>query len=244
MGVVYRALDPAIDRPLAIKIIRTHEFDSAEEVTEAGMRLTREASVVGRLSHPNIVALYQFGKEPDFDYIAMEFVPGASLDKLLKSGRQFRPPEVVDIVLQVAAALDHAHTNGVVHRDIKPANIIARPDGVVKVTDFGIARISSQTITREGSSMGTPAYMAPEQIKGEKADARSDQFSLAIVAYQLFSGKLPFNADSDMALMLQIMNNEPAPLRDPPKADRIIRRALANDPAKRFAVLRRLREGA
>jgi serine/threonine protein kinase len=239
MGVVYRALDPAIDRELAIKVIRAREFDSPEEITEAGVRLTREASAVGRLSHPNIVALYQFGKEPDFDYIAMEFVPGASLDKLLKGGKRFEPAEVVDIVRQVAAALDHAHSNGVVHRDIKPANILARPDGVIKVTDFGVARISSQTITREGASLGTPAYMAPEQIMGLKADAQADQFSLAIVAYQLLAGRLPFTGSSDMALMLQIAKAEPVPLRDanpqlPPKAERVIRRSLAKDPARRF----------
>jgi serine/threonine protein kinase len=193
----------------------------------------------GRLSHPNIVTVYDLGQERNLQYIAMEIVPGASLDMLLKDGKQLSCEEIVHIVRQVAGAFDHANTNGIVHRDIKPGNILVRPDGVVKVTDFGIARIASQTITKTGTSMGTPAYMAPEQLKGSRVDARADQYSLGVIAYQLLGCKLPFVASSDHALMYQIVNDVPASLREvnpqlPAEADRVIRRALAKHADQRF----------
>jgi len=162
----------------------------------------------------------------------MELIPGASLDKLMTPDRVWSGPEISSIVGQTAAALDFAHANQVIHRDIKPGNIMVRPDGVVKVTDFGIARVSEQILTTAGT-WGTPVYMAPERISGERGDGRADQYALAVVAYQLLSNDLPFGKTSDVALLHQILQNEPARLPDR-LLDRVVQRALAKDPAKRF----------
>jgi len=243
MGVVYQAFDPAIGRPVAIKIIQTSAFVLTDEISEAIARLKREAAAAGRLSHPNIVTVYELGEWEDFQYIAMELVPGQSLEELLSHGREFSAPESAEIIQQIAAAVDHAGANGIIHRDIKPGNILVRPDGVIKVADFGIARIESQSITRTGMSLGTPAYMAPEQIKGEKVGVRADQYSLAVVAYRLLGGQLPFVASDDYALFFKILNTDPAPLFEvnpdiTVEADRVIRRALNKDPEHRFDTCR------
>ncbi|HZL56846.1 MAG TPA: protein kinase, partial [Bryobacteraceae bacterium] len=232
MGVVYRAFDPTIGRELAIKTLYVPRFAEQSQVTEARQRFALEAQAAGRLSHPNIVVIYQFGQEQDFEYLAMELIPGASLDKLMVPGRAWPPEEVARIVAQAASALDYAHANQVVHRDIKPGNIMVRPDGVVKVTDFGIARVSEQVLTTAGS-WGTPVYMAPERINGDRGDGRADQYALAVVAYQLLANRLPFGKTGDHALLLEILQNEPAPLADP-YLNRVIGRALAKDPARRF----------
>jgi formylglycine-generating enzyme required for sulfatase activity len=157
----------------------------------------------------------------------------------MPAGQLWRDAEMLGIIRQIAEALDYAHANGIVHRDIKPANVLVQSDGRVKVTDFGIARIASQTMTRTGATMGTPAYMAPEQVEGKKADAKVDQFSLAVVAYQLLAGKRPFDGPTDFALAYQIVNAEPASLlsvnpRLPPAVDAVIRRGLAKNPEARF----------
>jgi serine/threonine-protein kinase len=232
MGVVYRAFDPTIGRELAIKTLYVPRFAEESQLSEARQRFVLEAQAAGRLSHPNIVVIYQFGQEQDFQYLAMELIPGASLDKLMAGGRVWTPAEIAGIVGQTAAALDFAHANQVIHRDIKPGNIMVRPDGVVKVTDFGIARVSEQILTTAGT-WGTPVYMAPERIGGERGDGRADQYALAVVAYQLVSNDLPFGKTGDLALLHQILQNEPARLQDA-RLDRAIRRALAKDPAKRY----------
>jgi serine/threonine protein kinase len=243
-GIVYRGLDPALSRDLAIKELRLSHL-SPDEIPEARQRFVREAQSLANLRHHNIVTLYHFIEEEDSLYLVMEFVRGGSLRKLISGATPPTTREALGIVHQVAAALDRAHANGIVHRDIKPDNILISDDWVrtgplVKVTDFGIARISSRTMTITGMSLGTPAYMAPEQINGSKVNARADQFSLGVVAYQLLGRRLPFSGHSDQALMFQIVNAEPAPLLEanpnlPPQVDHVIRRALAKHPDQRFA---------
>ena len=238
-GIVYQARDPAIGRDVAIKELRLSRLPP-DEIPEARQRFVREAQAVGNLRHENIVTLYQFIEQPDALYLVMEFIPGGALrPKLIGT-----TSEAVAIVRQVAAALDHAHANGIVHRDIKPGNILVSGDPanhrpVMKVADFGIARFLTRTMTVTGVSMGTPAYMAPEQIQGYRVDARADQFSLAVLACELLSGRLPFTAPNYQALTFQIVNAEPASLREanpwlPPELDRVIRRALAKNPDERF----------
>ena len=240
MGVVFRGLDPSINRAVAIKVIRSQEFSTADENAEARLRFTREASAAGRLSHPNIVTVYQLGEERDFQYLVMELVPGNSLEKLMGTGTPMKPEQALGILRPIADALDHAHGEGVVHRDIKPANILVRPDGKVKITDFGIARVVSQTLTKTGVSFGTPAYMSPEQFMSSKVDGRVDQFSLAVMAYELLSGRKPFEADAPHTLMLRIMNEEPEPIHKvnpalPKDCSKVFERALAKSAAARYA---------
>ena len=240
-GIVYQARDPAIGRAVAIKELPLSKL-SPDEVPEARQRFVREAQAVGNLRHENIVTLYQFIEQTDSLFLVMEFVPGGSLQARMIGTTD----EALGIIRQVAAALDHAHSNGIVHRDIKPGNILVSSNPVnnrpvMKVADFGIARFLSRTMTMTGVSLGTPAYMAPEQIQGSsKVDAKADQFSLGVLAYELLSRRLPFIASNYQALMFQIVNGEPASLLEanpslPPEVEFVIRRALAKNPDQRFA---------
>jgi serine/threonine-protein kinase len=233
MGVVYRAWDPLIGREVAIKTMYAPRLGEESQIAEARQRFALEAQAAGRLSHPNIVVIYQFGQERDFEYIAMELVPGSSLDRLTAGRRTWTYADVASIIGQTAAALDFAHANQVVHRDIKPANIMLRPDGVVKVTDFGISRVEEQVLTVAGN-WGTPIYMAPERLQGERGEAPVDQYALAVVAYQLLANRLPFGQTGDLALLARILQNEPDRLPDA-NQDAVIQRALSKDPAQRFA---------
>jgi len=233
MGVVYRAWDPLIGREVAIKTMYAPRLGEESQIAEARQRFALEAQAAGRLSHANIVVIYQFGQERDFEYIAMELVPGSSLDRLMAAGRVWTHAEVASIIGQTAAALDFAHANQVVHRDIKPANIMLRPDGVVKVTDFGISRVEEQVLTVAGN-WGTPIYMAPERLQGERGEAPVDQYALAVVAYQLLANRLPYGQTDDLALLARILQNEPDRLPDA-NQDAVIQRALSKDPAQRFA---------
>jgi formylglycine-generating enzyme required for sulfatase activity/serine/threonine protein kinase/Flp pilus assembly protein TadD len=240
MGVVFHGFDPAIGRPVAIKIIQASQFTSALEDAEFKLRFAREAAAAGRLSHPNIVTVYQFGEESGVRYLVQELVKGRSLEQMLSNNLPQDRNTTVSILSQVADALDYAHAEGVVHRDIKPANILVRPDGRVKITDFGIAHIASETVTGTGRTLGTPAYMSPEQITSARVSGKTDQFSLAVTAYQMLSGIKPFAADSSAALMYQIVSEEPQPLHatNPavsPRTSEVIRRALAKRPDDRFA---------
>ena len=240
MGVVFRAFDPSIARPVAIKVIRPQQLETEDQNNEARLRFSREANAAGRLSHPNIVTIYQLGQDRGYQYMAMEFVEGAGLDKTMVPGVPMDVHVVLDIVRQVADALDHAHQEGVVHRDIKPSNVLVRPDGRVKIADFGIAHVSSQTLTRQGTTLGTPAYMAPEQIQGAKVDGRSDEFSLAVLTYQMLSGRRPFEAATEQGLIFEIVSNEPKPIDQvnpalPTTCSEVLQRALAKDPASRYA---------
>lgn len=245
MGVVYRGYDPLIGREVALKTIHLYAIADPRERQDMQDRLTREAQSAGRLSHPNIVTIYQIGYaelQPGQTtaFLAMEFVPGANLSALLDSLRAGPPGRIVDCLRQAAAALDYAHSRGVIHRDIKPANLLVTPEGVLKIADFGVAKIVTQTVTLTGTVLGSPAYMSPEQIKAEPIDGRTDQYSLAVVAYELFTGEKPFEADTLSALVYKIAQQPPPPMRTAPpelagRVGPVLVRAMAKDPAARFA---------
>ena len=206
MGTVYLAQDPGINRVVAIKTMElSNEFD-ASELEGAKLRFFREAETAGRLNHPNIVSIYDIGEEQDLAYIAMEFLQGKDLSYLLADSRKdLDMVWVLELIAKIADALDYAHKNGVVHRDIKPANIMFDSDtGEIKITDFGIARITASNKTKTGTILGTPSYMSPEQIMGKKIDGRSDLFSLGIMMYEMLAGEQPFSGESMAALMFGI----------------------------------------
>jgi len=211
MGVVYLGKDPKIGRVVAIKTMALSQEFEADELAEVKERFFREAETAGRLSHPNIVTIFDAGEEHDLCYIAMELLKGKDLIPYTKSGSTLPLDKVVSIVARVADALGYAHKHNVVHRDVKPANVMYELENdVVKVTDFGIARITDSSKTKTGMVLGTPSYMSPEQLQGKKIDGRSDLFSLAVSLYQLACGELPFKGDSMAQLMYRIAN-ETAP---------------------------------
>ncbi|QNM97353.1 CHASE2 domain-containing serine/threonine-protein kinase [Chitinimonas koreensis] len=213
MGVVYLGRDPKIGRVVAIKTMALSQEFEADELEEARTRFFREAETAGRLNHPNIVTIYDAGEEHDLAYIAMEFLKGKDLAPHTKPGQLLPVMEVMHIAVQTAEALDYAHRQHVAHRDIKPANIMYEHDSkVVKVTDFGIARITDSSKTKTGMVLGTPSYMSPEQLSGKKIDGRSDLFSLGVMLYQMSVGMLPFQGESMAELMYRIANE---PYRNP-----------------------------
>jgi serine/threonine-protein kinase len=245
MGVVYEAYDPTICRRVALKTLCGDVLSGPEADTYIG-RLRREAQAAGRLNHPNIVAVYDFGEEPPqpgaragrIAYITMEFVEGRELQQLLAAQERLAVPAIVRIMSQLLDALEYSHKNGVVHRDIKPANIMLLQDDTVKVTDFGIARIESSTLTRAGTIMGSPSYMSPEQFLGLSIDARSDLYSAGVVLYELLAGEVPFPGSFSTA-MHKVLNDTPTPVsvlnvHAPKGIDALLGRALAKKPADRF----------
>ena len=242
MGVVYLANDPDIERPVAIKTVRP-EGVRGESLQDVETRFLKEARLAGRLQHPNIVTVYDVGRDNTVCFIAMEYVDGHPLTHSLAAGPELSLAARVGIIRQVAEALGHAHERGVLHRDVKPGNILVAKDGRVKVTDFGIGKFTEATtseLTRTGHMVGSPAYMSPEQVKGEKLDGRSDLFSLGIVLYELLTGARPFPGDSITTLVYQILHTEP---RDPlelksdlPVSTReVVARLLAKAPDRRPA---------
>ena len=240
MGVVYLGRDPKINRVVAIKTMALSQEFEADELVEVKERFFREAETAGRLNHPNIVQMYDAGEEHDLAYIAMEFLKGKDLVPYAKAGNLMPLPRVMSIVARVADALSYAHENSVVHRDIKPANIMYEPESdQVKVTDFGIARITDSSKTKTGMVLGTPSYMSPEQLAGKKIDGRSDLFSLGVMLYQMSCGKLPFEGDSMAQLMFRIANEAHPDIRtiNPDLPDcvvDIIGKALTKDPDARY----------
>jgi serine/threonine-protein kinase len=240
MGVVYRAQDPAIGRWVAIKTIKLAELSDEVERGRLRDRLFREAQSAGILSHPGIVVVYDVGEDGEVTYIAMEFVGGPTLEKLLEADEPPDQQTILDVLRQTAAALDYAHKKGIVHRDIKPANIMIAEDGTVKITDFGVAKISaSQQLTQAGMVLGTPNYMSPEQIQGKPVDGRADQFALAVVSYEMLTGEKPFQGEQLTTVLYKIVSEEPpAPQRLNPTlgfaVDMVLGRALAKDAAKRY----------
>jgi hypothetical protein len=240
MGTVYRAHDPKIDRVVAIKTI-TIQGVAADEENEYRQRFVSEARAAGKLSHPGVVTIYDVGEEEGTQapYIVMEYIEGTTLDSLISSYAD-RPVSVtLDLVKQVAQALDYAHSQGIVHRDIKPANIIVTPDGRAKITDFGIAKLAVMQLTVPGEAIGTPSYMSPEQITGEPLDGRSDFFSLGIILYSMLAGQKPFNGENATTVMFNITYKEPLPLTQlnpllDPQLNHVIERALAKRPAYRY----------
>jgi len=240
MGVVYQGTDPKIGRVVAIKTMAFSQEFEADELVEVKERFFREAQTAGRLNHPNIVTIFDTGEEHDLAYIAMEFLKGRDLAPFTKPDNLMPLPKVMSIVMRVADALNYAHSNNVVHRDIKPANIMYEPDSdVVKVTDFGIARITDSSKTKTGMVLGTPSYMSPEQLAGRKIEGRSDLFSLGVMLYQMSCGKLPFEGDSMAQLMFKIANEPHADITqyNPALPDclyAIIEKALAKQPEARY----------
>src|SRR6201996_1979995 len=211
MGVVYKALDPAIGRTVAIKTIRLSELTDPEERRRVHERLLREAQSAGVLSHPNIVTIYDVLEQEDFAYVFMEYVNGASLEKMIQTAALPESAALLHYLRQVADALDYAHRKGVVHRDIKPANILISEsvpgvERLAKIADFGVAKFVSHEMTDSGTMIGTPNYMSPEQIQGTTVDGKSDQFSLAVLVYELLCGEKPFAGDSLPALFYAIWN--------------------------------------
>jgi serine/threonine-protein kinase len=214
MGVVYLGKDPKIGRVVAIKTMALSQEFAGEELTDARERFFREAETAGRLQHQNIVTIFDAGEEHDLAYIAMEFLKGRDLVDYCKAGSLLPVPLVASIVARVAEALDYAHKQMVVHRDIKPANIMYERDSdTVKVTDFGIARITDSSKTKTGLVLGTPSFMSPEQLAGKKVDGRSDLYSLGVMLFQMLTGVLPFRGDSMAELMFKIANEEAPDVR-------------------------------
>ncbi len=240
MGVVYLGKDPKIGRTVAIKTMALSQEFEGDELDEVKERFFREAETAGRLTHPNIVTIYDAGEEHDLAYIAMEFIKGYDLTRHTKPGTLLDPKLVLRIVADAADALDYAHQHNVIHRDIKPANLMWMPESeTIKVTDFGIARLTDSSKTKTGMVLGTPSYMSPEQLAGKKVDGRTDLFSLAVTLYQLLSGKLPFGGDSMATLMFKIANEAHAPLAPSipnldPRIDKILNYALHKDRDKRY----------
>ncbi len=240
MGIVYLGRDMAINRAVAIKAIPLASEFSDSELAEARVRFFREAETAGRLNHPNIVTIYDVGEERGLAYIAMEYLKGHHLSEHAASAKLLEPRKVLDLIGRTAEALGFAHKQQVVHRDIKPANLMYDPGtDILKITDFGIARLTGTGSTRTGIVLGTPSFMSPEQLEGRTVTGRSDLFSLGVSLYQLLTGQLPFAADSMTGLMQQIAEAPHPPLRAirpdlPACVDSIIDRALAKNPEARF----------
>jgi len=239
MGIVYKALDPTIGRTIAIKSIRLSDLTDDAERERLRERLFREAQSAGILSHPGIVTIYDVAEENGMAYIFMEFVNGPPLEKMLKHERTPDGETLLSIFRQIAAALDYAHKKGIVHRDVKPANIMIHEDGAAKVTDFGVAKIVSQQMTQTGMIMGTPSYMSPEQVQGIAVSGRTDQFALAVIAYEVLTGEKPFAAEYLPTLLYKIVRDEPLPPQrlNPtlgPKVESVLLQALSKKPADRF----------
>ncbi|MGE0484778.1 MAG: CHASE2 domain-containing serine/threonine-protein kinase [Gammaproteobacteria bacterium] len=243
MGVVYLGKDPKINRTVAIKTMALSQEFEADELDAVKERFFREAETAGRLDHPNIVTIYDAGEEHDLAYIAMEFLQGHDLARYTKPDALLPTATVMGVIFKSAMALDYAHKHNVVHRDIKPANIMYEPQSKqVKLTDFGIARITDSSKTKTGMVLGTPSYMSPEQLSGKKVDGRSDLFSLGVMFYQMLTGRLPFQGDSMATLMYKIANEahtEVAQLRPDlakqrPCISAIINKALEKDPEQRY----------
>ena len=240
MGVVYYGRDPKINRVVAIKTLALASEFEGTDLAQVKERFFREAETAGRLNHPNIVTIYDAGEDQDLAYIAMEYLEGKDLTAFARPEQRLPAAAAADIVCQIAEALSYAHTQGVVHRDIKPANIMYDPrTGNIKVMDFGIARITASSRTRTGVILGTPSYMSPEQLSGKHVDGRSDLFALGVLAFELFTGELPFQGDSMATLMYQIANESHPDIRAlqpelPACLRTVIDRALAKNPDRRY----------
>jgi serine/threonine-protein kinase len=242
MGVVYKAIDPHIERTVAIKTVRKDLLD-ADLATQFLARFRNEARAAGRLAHPNIVGIYEYGEDEAIAFIAMEYVDGTGLREYLNRKARFDLHQVVAIVSQLLLALDFAHAQRVIHRDIKPANLILTSAGALKVADFGIARIDQTNLTMTGMVMGTPSYMAPEQCRGLPSDHRGDLFSTGVVLYELLAGRKPFDGTIE-TVTYKICHEDPpppstlSPLLVPAALDGVVATALAKDPASRYSSAR------
>ena len=236
MGVVYKGVDPGIGRPVAIKMM-TGGFAENPDLLK---RFQREAQSAGTLQHPNIVIIYELGTHDGNPYMAMEFISGESLESIVSSHKRMSLVDKIDIMIQILNGLQYAHEHGIVHRDIKPGNIMVLKDGTVKIVDFGIARISDNSMTKTGQIVGTINYMSPEQFNGHIVDGRSDIFSAGVLLYEFLTGVLPFDGAETPSVILKILNEPPPPLKNhlqnfPPELEEVMNRALAKDREERYA---------
>lgn len=240
MGRVYKGLDAAINRHVAIKILSLHSTDTDAIGQELRARFRQEAQASGRLNHPGIVSVFEYGEDGDQAYIAMELVEGHTLSQLIKQKTQFTIQGVSNLITQMLDALQHAHSKGVVHRDIKPSNVMLTANDEIKITDFGIARIESSELTQAGTVIGTPGYMSPEQLMGHRVDHRSDIFSCGVMLYELLTGERAFSGSDTASTMYKIVHSELAPASEicpavPVFFDQVLAHALAKNPEDRFA---------
>jgi serine/threonine-protein kinase len=241
MGAVYLGKDPRINRAVAVKAIPIEKEFEDEELKEARLRFYREAESAGRLTHPNIITVYDAGEDKGLAYIAMEYVPGIALKDFTDPKRLLAPKRALELCAATAEALDYAHNQGVIHRDIKPANLLYNPkDGSLKISDFGVARITDNNSTKTGIVLGTPMYMSPEQLGAENLTGLSDLFSLGVTLYELLVGEAPFRASNIAVLMTKITTEDPAPVSSrrkgiPPSVDAVLAKALAKRPQDRFS---------
>ncbi len=247
MGIVYEGTDPYIGRRVAIKTIRFDVLTQPAEQDEAQKRFMREARSAGILSHPNIVTIYDVGEDRGLTYIAMEYIDGESLESMIAARRRLTLDDIVALIVQLGDGLDYAHRNGIVHRDIKPANILVDREGRPRIVDFGIARISSSSLTQTNQVLGTPYYMAPEQIAGKAVDHRADLYALGTILYELLTFEKPFPGDNVTTVIYKIMNEPPPRIRDaaknlPQGLDHVTAKALAKDPGRRYQSGRELAE--
>ena len=241
MGAVYLAKDPRINRAVAVKAIPIQKEFEDEELKEARVRFFREAESAGRLTHPNIITVFDAGEDKGLAYIAMEYVPGIPLRDFTDPKRLLAPKRALELAAATAEALDYAHNQGVIHRDIKPANLLYNPkEGSLKISDFGVARITDNNRTKTGIVLGTPMYMSPEQLGAENLTGHSDLFSLGVTLYELLIGEVPFKAGNIAALMAKITTDDPAPIAGKraglaPSIDAVLAKALAKRPEDRFS---------
>lgn len=240
MGIVYKARDPQIDRLVAVKTVSLNGQEPDEE-KEFRLRFINEAQAVGRLHHPGIVAIFDVGENPENHdpYIVMEYVAGEPLNRILAREKKLPLATALQLVEEIAEALDYAHSQGVIHRDIKPGNVLITAEGHVKIADFGIAKLNLAHFTIPGRVLGTPAYMAPEQLSGAGVDGRSDLFSLGVILYAMVTGHSPFQGDSATTVCFKVANREPVAasaldLALPRELDEVISRAMAKDPEQRY----------
>ncbi|HEX5787226.1 MAG TPA: protein kinase [Woeseiaceae bacterium] len=241
MGAVYLARDPRINRAVALKALPIEKEFEDEELREARLRFYREAESAGRLTHPNIITVYDAGEDKGLAYIAMEYVPGIALREFTDPKRLLAPKRALELAAQTADALDYAHSQGVIHRDIKPANLLYNPrEGTLKISDFGVARITDNNRTKTGIVLGTPMYMSPEQLGAEPLTGQSDLFSLGVTLYELLCGEVPFKATNIAVLMTKITTDDAPPIAGrragiPANVDAVLAKALAKKPEDRFS---------
>ena len=247
MGVVYKGFDPHIHRPVAIKVIHKELLGGAEAQDSITARFRNEAQAVGRIAHPGVVAIYEFGEDDNTAYIAMEFVQGRNLDQVLAGTPMLEEAALHRIMDQLLGALSIAHEHGVWHRDIKPANLLLTASGQVKLTDFGIARIEHAGLTQVSSMIGTPGYMAPEQYMGEGVDHRADLFACGVLLYRLLAGRPAFSGAAEV-IMYKVLNEQAMPPslvtegRRPAAYDAVVARAMAKAPDQRYGSAQAMRE--
>ncbi|HET7840316.1 MAG TPA: serine/threonine-protein kinase, partial [Terriglobia bacterium] len=235
MGVVYRAEDSRLGRPVALKVMSPNVASNPDLVK----RFYREAQAAGQLHHPNIVVIHDIDEVEGVPFIAMEFLEGEDLDKIISAGKDIPVVKKLDIIIQACKGLHHAHQRGIVHRDVKPGNIVLLNDGMVKIVDFGIAHLGATSMTQTGMVLGTVMYMSPEQIGGQRVDARADIFSIGVILYELLAYRTPFSGPDVPSVLYKILNEPPDPLAEhvrncPPQLETIIRKALEKDRTKRY----------